>query len=38
MDTNVVVSAIFFGGKPAEQQKIVLLRHASSQNLDMLFG
>ncbi len=27
IDTNVVASAIFFGGKPAKLLKLVLLRH-----------
>ncbi len=27
IDTNLVASAIFFGGKPAELLKLVLLRH-----------
>lgn len=30
IDTNVVASAIFFGGKPAELMKLVLLRRAIS--------
>lgn len=30
IDTNVVASAIFFGGKPAELLKLVLLRHSIS--------
>ena len=30
IDTNVVASAIFFGGKPAELLKLVLLRRAIS--------